>query len=113
MPAPAKPHPARSLERIAYFIGAILLLGPIARANEVLLPGITGAQLDGVLKGQLLLEELNCVACHEASPTLAATSKKAPRLSGIGAPPTEYRIRPADTSSPPSRQADDKQTNEK
>ena len=85
MPAPAKPHPARSLERIAYFIGAILLLGPIARANEVLLPGITGAQLDGVLKGQLLLEELNCVACHEASPTLAATSKKAPRLSGIGA----------------------------
>ena len=85
MPAPATSHPARTLGRIAYLIGTILLLGTVARANEVLVPGITGAQLDGALKGQLLLEELNCVACHESSPALAATSKKAPRLSGIGA----------------------------
>ncbi len=85
MPTPANPHPARCLGRIAYLIGAILLLGAVALADEVRVPGITGAQLDGAHKGQLLLEELNCVACHESSPALAATSKKAPRLSGIGA----------------------------
>jgi ATP-dependent DNA ligase len=38
----------------------------------------------------VLIEELNCVACHGADGTLAARSKKAPRLAEIGA-----RVHPA------------------
>jgi len=76
--------------RMFSFVWVILLVSTVSASAEVLLPGITGANLETSLKGQLLLEELNCAACHEAGPALAAASKKAPRLGDVGA-----RVNPA------------------
>ena len=46
--------------------------------------GLASSQLDPDLKGLVLIEELNCAACHTGDPSLAARSKKAPRLSEVG-----------------------------
>lgn len=51
---------------------------------EVVLPAVAASQLDADLKGQVLIEELNCVACHPGDASLAARSKKAPRLADVG-----------------------------
>lgn len=59
-------------------------------AQEPALPGTASSRLDPELKGLLLIEELNCAACHPADPSLAARSKKAPRLAGVGS-----RVNPA------------------
>ncbi len=66
-------------------LGALLLSlhAPIVLA-EVIVSGLASSQLDPELKGQILIEELNCAACHAADPSLTARSKKAPRLSEIG-----------------------------
>jgi mono/diheme cytochrome c family protein len=82
-PATAKHRVAGTLRRIAH--GAMLLLGvvPVAFA-EVIVPGLASSQLDAELKGLVLIEELNCAACHAGDASLAARSKKAPRLSEVG-----------------------------
>ncbi len=69
-----------------FAIGAIALLstGPAVFA-EVSVPGLTASKLDPELKGLVLIEELNCIACHTGDASLAARSKKAPRLSEVGA----------------------------
>ena len=81
---------ARTL-RLCLTIGALALLstGPAVFA-EVTVPGLTASKLDAELKGLVLIEELNCVACHTAEAALAARSKKAPRLAEVGA-----RVNPA------------------
>jgi mono/diheme cytochrome c family protein len=53
-------------------------------ATEPMIPALAVKELAAELKGQVLIEELNCVACHEAEGTLSARSKKAPRLAEIG-----------------------------
>ncbi len=65
--------------------GTLLLFGaaPVALAEPVI-PGVAATQLDPALKGQVLIEELNCAACHTGDAALAARSKKAPRLSEVG-----------------------------
>jgi len=66
-------------------LGAILLLGGApAGFAEVIVPGVASSQLDPDLKGLVLIEELNCVACHAGEADLAARSKKAPRLAEVG-----------------------------
>lgn len=66
--------------------GTLLVLGLISPAcAEVILPALTTSQLDPALKGQVLIEELNCVACHRGDASLVARSKKAPRLADLGA----------------------------
>ncbi len=57
---------------------------------EVSLTGMATSQLDAELKGQVLIEEMNCVACHASTAAFAAQSKKAPRLAEIGS-----RVNPA------------------
>ncbi len=52
---------------------------------EAVVSGVASSQLDPALKGLVLIEELNCVACHAGDAALAARSKKAPRLAEIGA----------------------------
>ncbi len=52
-------------------------------------PNLPVAKLNEALQGQILLEELNCVACH-ASEALQQSSKKAPRLAEVGS-----RVNPA------------------
>jgi mono/diheme cytochrome c family protein/cbb3-type cytochrome oxidase cytochrome c subunit len=71
--------------------GMVLLLSMVSPAlGESMVPGLTSSQLDAGLKGQVLIEELNCAACHAGDASLAAGSKKAPRLSDVGS-----RINPA------------------
>ncbi len=53
-------------------------------AQDPVVPGPASSKLDPDLKGQVLIEELNCAACHSGDSSLAARSKKAPRLSEIG-----------------------------
>ncbi len=48
------------------------------------IPGITSSKLDPELKGLVLIEELNCAACHAGDAAFAARSKKAPRLAEVG-----------------------------
>ena len=50
----------------------------------VILPAVTSSQLDAGLKGEVLIEELNCVACHAGEASVAMGSKKAPRLGDVG-----------------------------
>jgi mono/diheme cytochrome c family protein len=50
----------------------------------VAVPGLTASQLDPEMKGQVLIEELNCAACHAGDASLKARSKKAPRLTDVG-----------------------------
>ena len=52
--------------------------------SEPRIPGLASGTLDPELRGQILIEELNCVACHEAEGSLKARSKQAPRLSDAG-----------------------------
>jgi len=51
---------------------------------EAVIPGLATSKLDPELKGQVLIEELNCAACHASDASMAARSKKAPRLSEVG-----------------------------
>lgn len=48
------------------------------------IPGLASATLEPGLRGEILVEELNCVACHESEGSLKARSKQAPRLSDLG-----------------------------
>ena len=52
--------------------------------GDVIIPGLVSSTLDDKLKGRVLIEELNCVACHASERSLAERSKKSPRLSEVG-----------------------------
>ena len=69
-------------------VGSLLFV--IAVSAEPIFPGLIGAQLEPELKGHVLIEELNCAACHAGDAALAARSKKAPRLAEVGS-----RVNPA------------------
>ncbi len=68
-----------------FTLGTALLCGVVAPAfAEPIIPGLAAGKLDADLKGLVLIEELNCTACHAGDAALAARSKKAPRLSAVG-----------------------------
>ena len=73
------------LSPILNIVVAMLLLcaAPVLFA-EAIIPGVAGSKLEPELKGVVLIEEMNCVACHAGDASLAARSKKAPRLADIG-----------------------------
>ena len=77
LPLTAMP-PRLSTFLLCLFIAASAFAEPV-------IPGISAEGLTTELKGQVLIEELNCVACHAAEGTLPARSKKAPRLMDVGA----------------------------
>lgn len=70
--------------RLARWVLAISLCTGALVSAEVIIPGMATSQLDAGLKGRILVEELNCVACHAGKSPLAAQSKKAPRLTATG-----------------------------
>ncbi|MFK7911410.1 MAG: c-type cytochrome [Akkermansiaceae bacterium] len=49
-----------------------------------IIPGLPESKLKPDLKGMVLVEEMNCVACHQSDASFAKRSKKAPRLANIG-----------------------------
>ncbi len=66
-------------------IGIFLLLSVVPTVFAVAtFPGLASSQLDPQLKGLVLIEELNCAACHAGDASLVARSKKAPRLLDVG-----------------------------
>ena len=66
-------------------LGVMLSSGAVPAAfAEPIVPGLASSQIDPELKGLVLIEELNCAACHAGDASLAARSKKAPRLSEVG-----------------------------
>ena len=68
-----------------FILGAMLLLSAVSLAiAEPMVAGVTSSKLEPEMKGLVLVEELNCVACHGGDPSLAVRSKKAPRLSDVG-----------------------------
>jgi mono/diheme cytochrome c family protein len=71
-------------KKIPIVLTFVLVISSLPARSEVILPGIATSQLDAELKGQVLVEELNCVACHASTASLAAQSKKAPRLAAVG-----------------------------
>ncbi|MCP5556749.1 MAG: c-type cytochrome [Verrucomicrobiaceae bacterium] len=71
------------------FLTCLLCLG-VSSAAEPVIPALAVKDLGADIKGQILIEEMNCVACHAAEGTLSTTSKKAPRLAQIGS-----RVHPA------------------
>jgi len=79
----------RPLLRVTRCIVPLIVLAfqlstqPVAHGGAIV-PGINSGQLDPDLKGLILIEELNCAACHSAGGDLATRSKRAPRLSEIG-----------------------------
>ncbi len=70
-------------------LGALVFFSVQASAAPVF-PGLVKGQLEPELKGHVLIEELNCAACHSGEASLADRSKKAPRLAEIGS-----RVNPA------------------
>ncbi|MBU6327062.1 MAG: hypothetical protein KGQ89_05495, partial [Verrucomicrobia bacterium] len=54
---------------MSFALGSLLLIGlfPVVAA-EPIVAGVATSKLDPELKGQVLIEELNCAACHSADP---------------------------------------------
>jgi len=72
-------------------LGVCLLLCVAPAAfSQPIIPGVVSSELDPELKGLVLIEELNCAACHQSEAPFAGRSKKAPRLSTVGS-----RVNPA------------------
>ena len=83
MPCITIDHAVR-LMRVAFLylvFAAAFLAGDLSARVHV--PGVDGSSLEAALKGRVLVEELNCVACHQ-SPAVQASSRKSPRLSLVG-----------------------------
>ena len=81
-PGTAKLRLANSLSLIT--LGAVLLLGAGSVGfAEPIIPGVASSQLDPAMKGLVLIEELNCAACHAGDASLTVRSNKAPRLADI------------------------------
>jgi cytochrome c553 len=66
------------------FLFLLSLIAVFRCDAEPVIGGVGAAELSPELKGTVLVEELNCVACHQAEGTLVSRSKKAPRLAEVG-----------------------------
>lgn len=73
--------------------GGLLLFSaaPVVFA-EAVVASLASSKLDPELKGHVLIEELNCAACHAGDPAIAARSKKAPRLAEVGSRVNPYYL---------------------
>ena len=71
-------------------LGVLLIFFSVQASAEPVISGLTNSQLEPELKGHVLIEELNCAACHSGGASLTDRSKKAPRLAEIGS-----RVNPA------------------
>lgn len=64
---------------------ALLVLGLVSTLfAHPIVPGLEASKISAELKGRVLIEEMNCVACHGSDSSFAKSSKKAPRLVDIG-----------------------------
>jgi len=73
----------RTTQKITTAALLVFSLAPSLFAHPII-PGLESTKVSPELKGRVLIEELNCAACHKSDAPFAARSKKAPRLSDIG-----------------------------
>src|SRR5207253_3334779 len=84
---------------LAVLVGMFFMMDAMTFGAPVLSTGVRlglrGATLDGVDSGEILLGELNCVACHQAGEAIKArlASKKPPLLGDVGARATPQYLR--------------------
>ena len=78
------PLPKQLPTRLNILIALTLLSAVPTLFAEAIIPGAASSKLEPELKGLVLIEEMNCVACHSGDASLAARSKKAPRLADVG-----------------------------
>lgn len=84
-------NPRMSAARSSLLPWVLLLFHMTSLAfAEPIIQGLASSKITPELSGRILMEELNCVACHAAESSLAEQSKKAPRLSDVGS-----RVNPA------------------
>lgn len=82
---PGTAMPLMAGARRLVVLGALLLVCAVSSAMaETVFPGLASSPLDSELKGLVLMEELNCVACHRGDASMSTRSKKAPRLAEVG-----------------------------
>lgn len=70
---------------ISQLLGTLSALCGSTFAAEPVTGALGSVKLPPEVAGLVLVEEMNCVACHASEGTLAARSKSAPRLAEIGA----------------------------
>ena len=83
LPIPCAPRRGSPWLRVWMFLLPALAVAAGPTAPRV--AGLADSPLDPALKGLVLIEELNCAACHGGGAALAERSKKAPRLAELGA----------------------------
>ena len=90
------PRPRYAFARWAITLVTVILATQLAQAAEeriaVSIPSVEASQLDEKLQGLVLLEELNCVACHESDSALLQSPKVAPRLLSVGSRVNPYYL---------------------
>ena len=84
------PLPMLQSHPLVTFSSLLFLIAAPGLFAEPVIPGVTRAELEPQMKGQILIEEFNCAACHTGDAALAARSKIAPRLTEVGS-----RVNPA------------------
>ena len=78
-------HPTSTPNRPwAVFCIFLSILLVSSASADVALPALTASSLDPALKGLVLIEELNCAACHTSDAPFVTRSKMAPRLGDVG-----------------------------
>src|SRR5687767_7205996 len=84
----------------AFSLGLMLCVTLVAARSGASPPVVPGyhrlkdeAKADAVVQGELLMGELNCLACHKAEGQKRVLTKGAPDLSGIGARATPQWLR--------------------
>ncbi len=76
----------RSKIRVTLAVVSTLWSVAMSAQAEVRLPSLESSKLDAKLAGRVLIEELNCVACHASDAAeLTSSSRKAPRLTEVRA----------------------------
>jgi mono/diheme cytochrome c family protein len=72
------------MNKVSYLhLAALSVLATGQTFAQAIVPALETSELEPALKGRVLIEEMNCVACHGAE-TMSASSRKAPRLSAVG-----------------------------
>ena len=79
------------MRKFTIFIFSLVALGQLVNSatknadskvdrQATIIPGLTSGHLEDQLQGRVLIEELNCVACHQSMADIERSSKLAPRL---------------------------------
>jgi cytochrome c553 len=79
--------------RTCYTLALVLFCAALpAVADEPYIAGFENSEISKSLKGAVLVDELNCAACHQVPETFQKSMRRAPRLQNVGARVNPYYI---------------------